>query len=95
MNSAYININLKPCKSSAECVEYDRQGLLDYLGQPAFVMYQNTQRFDPKVFESSSIVSESFLWSQYVDKRQANWMQIQVQSKEVDDEIKYLHIGDL
>jgi hypothetical protein len=44
IDAAYININLKPCKPSADkkCADYSLHGLQDYLKKPEFVLYQNT-----------------------------------------------------
>lgn len=63
------------------------------MGHPELVLYQNSQRFDDKIYDGDGIISESFIQTQHIDKTRANWMQIKVESKSVVDVIKYLHIG--
>ena len=71
LDAVQINIDFYPCRPTKrkECDEYNYEDFKDYLGHPELVLYQNTQRFDEKVFTSDSIVSESFIWTQHIDKR--------------------------
>ena len=70
-----------------------REELSDYLGHPELILYYNTQRFDNSKFSSDSIVSESRIWNQHIDKRQANWMQTFLYSHEVQDTVDFVDIG--
>jgi hypothetical protein len=76
--SMFVSINLRPCKPSEGkvCAEYSKESLEDYLTHPEFVLYQNTKRFDNKIFDGDSIVNESYVWTRHIDKKRANWMQL-------------------
>lgn len=57
-----------------------KEELSEYLGHPELVIYYNTMRFNNKEFGDASIIKESRLYNQHIDKRQANWMQTYISS---------------
>lgn len=45
------------------------------------------------MYDENCIVSESKVWNQHIDKRQANWMQTHLKNSLVRDEVELFNLG--
>lgn len=90
-----LNVDFTNCERTpgSVCASKTLEELQAYLGHPELVIMSNQQRFDNMVYDSETIISESVIWNQHIDKSQANWMQTSFDSMGIADEIAYLDIG--
>ena len=92
------------------CAQDTLQGLQRYLTHPELVVMYNRQRFDESNFNRThigtpskenqdvyedSVINESVIWNQHINKLQANWMQITFDSTQVEDDVSFINFDPL
>ena len=65
-----LNVDFTNCERTpgSVCASKTLEELQAYLGHPELVIMSNQQRFDNMVYDSETIISESVIWNQHIDK---------------------------
>lgn len=99
INGLQFNIDFRQCVpddvTGKKCKKQTLAQLQDHLTYPELVVLHNTQRIDLNLYDEAVLKKESKLFTQHVDKRQANWMQTFINNNELLDAISYLNYGNV
>ena len=97
INGLQFNVDFIPCwpdpAIGKKCKKQTLAELQEHLTHPELIILSNTQRLDLNKYNDEVLIYESKLYTQHVNKLQANWMQSLVVNNELQDSISYLNLG--